>query len=204
MSFSVEQKTGWAPGVPPETPRVGGRITRFIGVALLRLLGWRVAGEFPRAPQLVMAAAPHTSNWDFVLSMLVAIAYNVRISYLMKKEAFVWPVAGFFKLLGGIPIDRSAAADTVEQMVTQFAQQEKLWIVITPEGTRAKVDKWKTGFLRIAEQAQVPVCLVSWDYPSRILHVGPCWETTGNHEDDAEAIQRYVTAHYRGRYPENQ
>jgi len=190
--------------IPPEAPKHAGRIRQRIGWLLLRISGWKVEGKFPATNRLVMVAAPHTSNWDFVLSMVVAIAYGIKISYLMKKEAFVWPVAGFFRFLGGIPIDRGAAAETVEQIVARFEHEQKLWVVITPEGTRSKVEKWKTGFLRIAERVQVPVCLIAWDYPSKVMHVGPCWRATANYEADAEEIKQYVSARYRGRYPENQ
>lgn len=185
-------------------PRAGGSLRRWLGRQLLRLYGWRLEGEFPDHPKLVIAAAPHTSNWDFVLAMFLVMALGVRVSYLMKKEAFVWPLRGLFLRLGGIPIDRKATTDTVDQIAGWYRDHDKVWVVITPEGTRSRVKKWKTGFLRIAERAQVPVCLVAWDYPSKRMHIGPCWETTGDHPQDAENIREFLTTRYQGRHPHNQ
>lgn len=170
----------------------------------MRLSGWELKGELPKEPKLVLAAAPHTSNWDFILAMLVVMALGIRISYLMKKEAFFWPFKGLFMRLGGIPIDRSAAKNLVEQITSWYEQHDKVWVVITPEGTRSKVDKWKSGFLRIAENAEVPVCLVSWDYPSKCMHVGPVWSLTGDHEADVAAIRKHVSEKFTGKYPEKQ
>lgn len=190
--------------LPPNAPRAGGKIRRWLGRSLLRLMGWRVEGYFPDEPRLVIAAAPHTSNWDFVLAMLVVMSLNVRLSYLMKKEAFIWPVKKLFMQLGGIPVNRGAANDMVDQITCWYKAHDKVWVVITPEGTRSKVGKWKTGFLRIAEGANVPVCLVAWDYPSRRMYIGPCWKTTGRHEEDAEAIRQFYSSHFVGRHPEKQ
>lgn len=190
--------------VPAETPRAGGALRRTLGRVLLWLSGWRVVGEFPREPRLILAAAPHTSNWDFVVAMMVVMAYNLKISFLMKKEAFIWPLAAVYRRLGGIPIDRTAATDTVGQLVGLYQNKERVWVVITPEGTRSKVEKWKNGFLRVAEQAGVPVCLIGWDYPSKKMHIGPCWPTTGNYDQDLDTIREYFTEKYQGRYPDKQ
>ncbi|TVZ37936.1 1-acyl-sn-glycerol-3-phosphate acyltransferase [Alteromonadaceae bacterium 2753L.S.0a.02] len=192
------------PAIPDEMPRAGGPLRCWIGRQLMRLLGWRLEGEFPKEKQLVLAAAPHTSNWDFILAMLLVMMLGVRISYLMKKEAFFWPLGGLFMKLGGIPINRKAAEDIVGQVASWYQQHEKVWVVITPEGTRSKVKKWKTGFLRIAERAQVPVCIVGWDYPSKTMHIGPLWQLTGDHEADAENIRSYIAKHYTARYPDKQ
>jgi len=192
------------PATPKAMPRAGGPFRRWLGRGLLRMLGWKLEGEFPEQQKLVLAAAPHTSNWDFVLAMCLIMALGVRVSYLMKKEAFIWPFGALFMRLGGIPIDRGAAEDIVDQIAGWYRDHEKVWVVITPEGTRSKVDKWKTGFLRIAERAEVPVCVVAWDYPSKCMHIGPCWETTGDHIADVEAIRSYISKNYTGRHPAKQ
>jgi len=192
------------PPVPPNVPRLGNGITRWLGRHLLSMMNWKVEGQFPDQSKLVVAAAPHTSNWDFVIAMLVVLASGVKISFLMKKEAFFWPLGKFFMWLGGIPLDRSATEDTVLQIIEWYRVHQKVWVVITPEGTRAKVAKWKTGFLRIAENTDVPVLLVAWDYPSKTLFLDKLWETTGDHVVDAEIMHEYINAKYRGKYPENQ
>jgi len=192
------------PEVPEEIPRAGGPFRRWLGRSFLRMLGWRMEGEMPNTGKLVLAAAPHTSNWDFVLAMFTVMALGVRLSFLMKKEAFFWPFKGLFMRLGGIPIDRNAPDDIVEQIATWYREKDRMWVVITPEGTRAKVDKWKTGFLRVAERAEVPIHVIAWDYPSKRLVIGPKWQTTGDHVEDAASIRRYLTSLYKGKFPDNQ
>lgn len=204
MGKSADNAKSLYPEMPKEVPRAGGPFRRWLGRSLLRALGWRLEGEFPRENQLVLAAAPHTSNWDFILAMILIMALGVRVSYMMKKEAFFWPFGGLFMKLGGIPIDRNAADDVVTQVVSWYKEHDKVWVVITPEGTRSKVERWKTGFLRIAAKAKVPVCLVAWNYPTKTMHIGPMWEVSGDHDADLLTIQQYITANYTGRNPENQ
>jgi 1-acyl-sn-glycerol-3-phosphate acyltransferase len=136
--------------------------------------------------------------------MFTIMALGVKVSYLMKKEAFFWPVKGLFMALGGIPLDRSAAQDTVSQICEWFKNHEKLWVVITPEGTRSKVNKWKTGFLRVAHEAEVPVVLVAWDYPTKSINIEKLWHTTGDHETDAQSIRAFFNKKYTGKYPDKQ
>lgn len=185
-------------------PRYDNAVARFIGRTFLKLCGWKLGGEFPKEKQLVLCAAPHTSNWDFIFAMLFGMAYGVKFSYLMKKEAFVWPMRGLFLKLGGIPIDRSASNDTVAQIATWFSQHEQVWLAITPEGTRAKVEKWKTGFLRIAEEAEVPILLICWHYPDKTLYLDKLWQPSGRHDQDAAEIREYINSKFIGAYPERQ
>ncbi len=192
------------PLLPPSAPHMGNGFTRWVGRSLLRILGWNLRGEFPDEPKLVVALAPHTSNWDFFVAFAALMATGVRVSYLMKKEAFIWPVGKFFMRWGGIPTDRSAAGDTVDQIAQWYREHSKVWVAITPEGTRGKVDRWKTGFLRIAYSAQVPVLLIAWDYPGKTMVVDQCWPVTGDIDVDLEAMQAYINAHYQGRDPSKQ
>lgn len=186
------------------TPKFGNKLVRKIGRAGLRLMGWKVRGDLPDLPKAVFSAAPHTSNWDFILAMFAVMAIGVKISYLMKKEAFFWPFKGLFMALGGIPLDRKATDDTVTQIVHCFNKADRLWVVITPEGTRKFVEKWKTGFLRVAHEAEVPVILVAWDYPSKTLFIDRVWHPSGDHNADVEEIRTYMRAKYTGRHPQKQ
>lgn len=190
--------------IPPSMPRGGNRLSRWLGRCLLRSIGWKLRGALPDEPKLIIAAAPHTSNWDFIIAMGTIMSLGIRISYLMKKEAFFWPFKGFFLWLGGIPIDRKAASNTVDQIADWYSTHEQCWVVLTPEGTRKKVDKWKTGFLRIAEKADIPVFVVAWDYPSKTLQMLPCWQTTGDHAADADAMRDMINARFVARHPEKQ
>ena len=204
LETEITDRRQIVPPMPPSVPVAGNRLTRWVGRKLLALAGWRLEGEFPDEPKIVIAAAPHTSNWDFVVAMLAIMALGVRVSYLMKKEAFIWPFGKLFMWLGGIPLDRSSTEDTVQQIISWYDTHDQVWVVITPEGTRAKVEKWKTGFLRVVEGAKVPLLLVAWDYPGKTIVLDRIWSTTGDHVVDAEAIRNYINSKYQGRIPENQ
>ncbi|HEY8570213.1 1-acyl-sn-glycerol-3-phosphate acyltransferase, partial [Microbulbifer sp.] len=163
----------------------------------------RFDGNFPPEKKLMVALAPHTSNWDFVVAMPFIMALKLKASWMMKKEAFFFPFKGLFMALGGIPTDRGAAGGLAKEMASQFKQNEKMWVAITPEGTRKKAHKWKNGFLRIAYAADVPVLLVAWDFPTKRICVDSLYRPTGDLEQDMQEIQRRFSK-YRGRNPENQ
>lgn len=192
------------PQLPANAPRLGNAVTRWLGRVLLRLLGWRLEGEMPNEKKLMVALAPHTSNWDFVVAMPVIMALGIKVSYLMKKEAFIWPLSYLFRWWGGIPLDRGNPAQVVEQVARWYDEHEAVWVAITPEGTRRKVGQYKTGFVRIAHAAGVPVCTICWDYPSRALVVDQLWTTTGDHDADVQRIREHVNTHYRGAQPQYQ
>lgn len=193
------------PDLPPEVPSFGNGLTRWIGRTGLRLMGWKIVGEFPPQKKFLIALAPHTSNWDFVTAMFGLLATGIKLSWLMKKEAFVWPLGKLFIAMGGIPINRGAADDTVRQIRDWYANHEKVCVAITPEGTRSKVEKWKTGFLRIAWHAEVPLFLVAWDYPGKCIVLDRHWEITNdNFAEEAEKIRAYINSRFTGKHPKNQ
>lgn len=192
------------PDLPPEVPCRGSSVIQWLGRVLLRISGWKLIGEVPRIPKLVIAVGPHTSNWDLVFALYVLMASGIRLSWFMKREAFIWPFSRLFIAFGGIPLDRSAASGTVVQIAEAFSKRERLWVALTPEGTRRKVSYWKTGFLRMAAAAEVPVLLVGWDYPTRTIIIDKLWRLTGDHERDAATIRDYMNRHFTGRHPHQQ
>ena len=157
------------PEIPDCVPTKQGKISSFIGLAVLNLLGWKVVGQLPKKSKFIAAVAPHTSNWDFVVAIAVMLAMNLRIRFMGKKALFIWPFNILLKSWGGIAIDRNAKSGVVEQMVEQFQYNDHLVRGIAPEGTRKKTSKWKSGFLHIAHQAGVPVVPVSLDYAKKQL-----------------------------------
>lgn len=135
---------------------------------LLRLWGWRIA-PFPNIDKVVAVGGPHTSNWDAVVGLLGASALGLNATFLIKARAFKWPFGIILRRLGGMPIDRTRTAGTVEQAVELFAHRDRLIMVVTPEGTRTNAPRWKTGFYHIARQAQVPIVLAVADYTTKEL-----------------------------------
>lgn len=140
---------------------------------MLRGLGWRLQGEWPDEPKLIVAVAPHSSNMDFVLSVAVFWGLNLRTSYLAKRSLFRFPLGLVMRWLGGIPVDREAPGGMVEALVKAFRDSPKLVVGITPAGTRANVREWKSGFARIAESARVPVLPAILNYAERIIYLQP-------------------------------
>lgn len=177
----------------------------WIGRAILRFGGWTIAGNFPTEKKYVAIAAPHTSNWDFPFFMGVVGAKNMRPLYLGKDTLFKGPLGWLFYYLGGIPVDRSSpnAADIVDQVVAVFNEREHLVLGIAPEGTRSGVAKWKTGFYRIAQAANVPILLAFIDSSRKEIGFGPMFQPTGDMEKDMKAIQAFY-ADKVGVNPQNQ
>ena len=190
--------------IPANMPRRGTRMLRAFGRFMLRLQGWKLVGELPDERKLVLILAPHTSNWDFTIAASVWLALDLKLSYMMKKEAFIWPFKGFFIDIGGIPVDRSKPQSIIREAVTWFREHDDVWMGITPEGTRKKVNNWKTGFLRIAYEADVPILLVGLDAASRCVRLDKVIRATGDHAAQAAEIREYMNSKYRGINTDNQ
>jgi len=176
---------------------------RRVAYLLLRLNGWTFEGEIPPEPKMVAIGAPHTSNWDFVVFLAALHHYRLRVRFLAKDGLFWGPFGMFFRSLGGIPINRSLPGGVVRQAVDSFAAEDEMLLVIAPEGTRAKAAHWKSGFLRIAEGAGVPVLLAALDFRGKRVVIGPLireWE------DDADFMEkaRDFYADKAGYHPESQ
>ena len=183
-------------------PRRGNALTRGLGLLVLRLMRFRLVGELPPVRRCVMIAAPHTSNWDFVLGVSSMLALRLRVSWLGKHTIFRFPVAGLLRFWGGLPIDRSATEGVVESVARQLREADRLYLALSPEGTRRKVERWKSGFYRIAQAAGVPIFLVTFDYRRRQVELGPLFEPTGDFEGDLARLQARFSAEMAYR-PEN-
>lgn len=140
-----------------DLPRQGNPISKWVGRGMLRVLGWKIQGEFPNRSKLIVALAPHTTAWDFALTVAVLWGLGLRASFLAKHSLFSFPLGFFMRAFGGIPVDRTASQGMVGRMTEEFSLRPKLVLGITPEGTRGKVREWKKGFALIAQSANVPV-----------------------------------------------
>ncbi|MGN6788463.1 MAG: lysophospholipid acyltransferase family protein [Rhodanobacteraceae bacterium] len=185
--------------LPPTIPQFPDRAWRKPFRAAVRLGGWRLEGEFPDVPKLVLIVAPHSSWWDGIWGLLFKVALGVDISFMAKRELFRWPLGGLLRRLGGLPIERGAAGDVVGQMVERFGTRERLWLGIEPEGTRKAVKKWKSGFWHIARQAGVPILPGYFDYPRKVIGLGPLFQPTGDREADLAALKAFYQP-FRGKH----
>lgn len=163
----------------------------WISIICLKLSGWRLEGKFPDLPKYVMIAAPHTSNWDFPVTLGICFAARAKIYWMGKASLFKGPLGPIMRWLGGVPVDRSKSNNLVQQMVDVFNNSERLVLTIPPEGTRSKVKQWKSGFYHIAVGAKVPIVLAFLDFRRKVGGFGPVFEPTGNVDQDMRDIQAF-------------
>lgn len=139
----------------------------WLGKTIIRVTGWRVAGQVPQSKSMMIIAAPHTSNWDLFFLLGAAYSFRLSIQWLMKQSVFVPVLGGFLKYLGGIPVDRSRRNNLVADLAARIAASEGNALVIPPSGTRGYTDHWKSGFYQIALEAKIPIVCGYLDYPPK-------------------------------------
>jgi 1-acyl-sn-glycerol-3-phosphate acyltransferase len=176
-------------------------LLRWFSLIALKITGWRTHGRMPTAPKCVLVGAPHTSNWDFPYTLCIIFVLRGKIYWLGKESLFRRPFSGFFKWLGGMPIDRSRSKNVVAQSIQQFHQNDKLILTIAPAGTRKRVTKWKTGFYHIAHGANVPIALGFLDYRRKVGGIGPLISPTGDIDSDMKNIRAFYGG-VTGKHPE--
>jgi 1-acyl-sn-glycerol-3-phosphate acyltransferase len=172
-----------------------------IAKAILKIGGWTIVGTHPAVPKAVIVAAPHTSNWDGFWGLVCRVALNVDIHFFAKKSLFWFPLNTLLRALGGIPLDRKRAGSAVEQAIEMFRNSESFYFGLAPEGTRSRVDHWKSGFYRIAAGAKVPVVLGFLDYGRRRIGLGPAFTLSGDWQKDLEFCREFYED-IQGRWPE--
>lgn len=185
--------------LPPAMPQYPDRAYRHLFRAWVAASGWRLEGELPDVAKLVLIVAPHSSWWDGVWGLLFKVALGTDIAFMAKRELFGWPLGPLLRRLGGVPIARGAAGDVVMQMVARFAAAERLWLCVEPEGTRKPVARWKTGFWHIAREAGVPILPGYFDYPRKVIGLGPLLSPTADKAADIAALRAFY-APFHGKY----
>ena len=179
------------PVLGSEIPRRDSPVMRAVGRGVLGLLGWRVEGEIPNLPKMVIAVAPHTSNWDFLFGAAAMFALDLRLTFLGKHTLFRGPFAGMFRWMGGVPVDRTKPHGVVADSVRAFEAVDRRIIAIAPQGTRSPVPHFKNGFLHIARGAGVPVLLATLDYGTRSVRLGPLIHPGEDIDAERERIEAF-------------
>ena len=176
---------------------------------IFRLQGWKITGYLPYdIKKCVLVAAPHTSNWDFVFGMAAMRIMKLSKHFTIKKEWLRFPVKRFFLSMGAIPIDRNKKNNDgekksiVDLMVDLFDTHDEIRLIIPPEGTRSRVEKWKTGFYYVALHAKVPIALGYMDYEKRECGIGQLIYPSGDYKSDMEKIMNFYR-NIKGKNPEN-
>jgi len=164
-------------------------IRRTLARGLLRLSRWRTAGTVPQRGILV--GAPHTSNWDWVLTMLLAWDSSVQIRLLVKESFFRGPLAPFLRWTGAVALDRDNPGATIRALLEDAETDESFLLGIAAEGTRGKGDYWKSGFHRISRQTGIPITLAYLDAPSRTVGWGPTFTPSEDVGADMDRIREF-------------
>lgn len=174
---------------------------KFCRFLLFRLMGWKAEVTVPMGAKYVIALAPHTSNFDFILGLLYSRAVGFRCDFLMKREWFFWPLGPIMRRLGGIPVRRDRKTSMTDQLAAVARERDSFHLCITPEGTRSRTEEWKKGFYYIALKAGLPILLYGVDYPSKTIRCTRMVIPDGNVEQQMREIKLYFKD-FRGRHPE--
>jgi 1-acyl-sn-glycerol-3-phosphate acyltransferase len=169
-------------------------MVRRLLLAMYRGRGWRALGQVPEPRRFILIAAPHTSNWDFVNFLGLTADLGLRAHFMGKLSLFKWPLGGFMKQMGGVPVDRRGGGNVVEQMVAEFARRAEFMLTVAPEGTRGRTTKWRTGFYQIALAAKVPMVVGFMDYGTKTGGLGPLiWPSGDFRADMLKVLEVYRT-----------
>lgn len=174
-------------------------LSKFI---LHTLLGWKIEGVFPEEPKkYVVIAAPHTSWVDFPIAILSRMSLGTMIHFIGKDSLFKWPFGFIFKALGGTPVNRSKSNNLVEAIITLFNEKDNFKLGLSPEGTRKKVEVWKTGFYYIAKGANVPIIMATLDFENKKIKISEPYYTTTDMAKDFEVFYSFFK-NVKGKNPE--
>jgi 1-acyl-sn-glycerol-3-phosphate acyltransferase len=190
------------PAIKDTVPRTGSRFTYWLGCQFLKLNGWRYQGKFPDCAKMIVAVAPHTSNWDFFVGLAVKFSLMLKIQFLGKHTIFVPVIGKLLRHWGGIPVQRSKAHGVVAQLTDVFAQKDELILCLSPEGTRRRIEQWKTGFVQIARSARVPVLLIGLDYKKKAVVIGPLVSVDDDIDDAMREIYSFFSS-IHAKYPDS-
>ena len=177
------------------------RILKFIGKVVMKVTGWKIAGHFPKDERVVLVAGPHTSNWDFVLAMSLLLSLDVNIHWVGKHSIFKKGFRRILRKMGGIPVNRTNP-EALRNEIQDITNKYKGFIIaISPEGTRKKVEKLKSGFLRIAQQTNSKIMLAGIDFSNKTFELGELFSPSGDVEQDLKNIKQYFS-NFSGKRPE--
>lgn len=166
-------------------------LLKLIATLLLKAIGWRVVGALPPERKYVLIGAPHTSNWDFPLMLLAVLKVGMDVHWLGKSSLFPPVIGSVMRWLGGIAVDRSKNNNLVAQLVGLFNARDELVVIIPPEGTRSRVERWKSGFYHVAAGANVPILLGFVDASRKELGFGPLFYPAEGYDADLAKIKEF-------------
>ena len=183
------------------------RFIQFLARLLLKIFGWKVDGTIPEMKEnenLVLIAAPHTSNWDGIFGFAAILGLDVKISYFGKYTLFKQPLLGrFLKYMGGIPVNKNKpGSGLVKEAIENIGKLKGTLIAMAPEGTRSKTERWRTGFLRIAKAVDAKIFVAAFDFKTKRIVLDKFFQPSDDMQKDLENLKIYYQQ-FTGKIPEN-
>jgi 1-acyl-sn-glycerol-3-phosphate acyltransferase len=183
------------------------KIVQWLARWFLRTFGWRVEGTIPPIlgnKNLILIAGPHTSNWDGVFGFAAILGLDAKITFFGKYTLFNKPILGrFLKYMGGIPVDKSKPGRGLTDVaIENMKKLNGSLIAMSPEGTRAKTEKMRSGFLRIAKAVEGQIFLGAFDFDKKRIVLDKFYNPSGNNEQDLQWVRDYFMQ-YKAKHPEN-
>lgn len=189
------------PFIPEHLRANRPRVVRWLGKFLMKISGWKTIGQLPKDQRVVLIAGPHTSNWDFVLAMSLILSLDVRIHWVGKHSIFKKGFRRLFKKMGGIPVNRVNPQALKTEIYNITERYRGFIIAISPEGTRKKVERLKSGFLRIANETNSKIMMVGVDFSNKTIEFGDFFSPSGDMDKDLKFIKDYF-GNFTGKHPE--
>ena len=177
---------------------------KLIATIILKLIGWKITGEKPTVKKAIVVVMHHTSNWDFPLGILNRWKWGIFVEFAIKSTMFKPPFGFIIKALGGFPVERNPnkkSLSVVDQVINRFKNADEMLFNIAPEGTRSKVNRLKTGFHRIAKDANVKIILVDFNYLTKTIHWDKAHNPSKSFQEELLIMQDFYRDS-RGKYPE--
>lgn len=183
------------------------KIVQWLARWFLRVFGWKVEGLVPSVAgnqNLVLIAGPHTSNWDGVFGFAAILGLDAKITFFGKYTLFNKPVLGrFLKYMGGIPVDKSKPGRGLTDVaIENMKKLNGSLIAMSPEGTRAKTEKMRSGFLRIAKAVEGQIFLGAFDFANKRIVLDKFYNPSGNNEEDLKWVRNYFMQ-FQAKHPQN-
>ena len=175
---------------------------KLISKIIFQIIGWKVVGKLNYPDKCLVIAAPHTSNWDFFIGRCYAYIIGVVPKYLIKSELFLPILRSLIKWNGGIPVYRHSKNNVVDQITEIYNSTDKFILGISPEGTRRRVERWRTGFYHIAVKSEVPILLIKMDYEKKEIGIINEFHASGDIDKDLLFIQNQFK-NIKGKIPKN-
>ena len=160
---------------------------------ILNIRKWEIDGVIPDDKRVVLVIGPHTSNWDFIIGVLVILSLDAKINWIGKHTIFKRGFKRFLTKLGGIPVNRQDSSELFSK-IREITQKSNGYLIgMAPEGTRKKVLKLKSGFIRIAKQTNSKIMLAGIDFKKKIVNLDNFFTPSGNLDDDLDYVKNYFS-----------